>query len=112
MPLSAVCRNQAGSFEPSDFAISCLDLSSTFSGLDVSRISVESPLNGRFRDEFESLEEGLCCHDKVPDRERAVALLCDPFTGSADFSGEGGSGRDGDRASPTPPEDLGKSMIV
>lgn len=37
---------------------------------------MDRPGNGRERDEFESLDDGRCCQDRVPDRERAAAL-CD-----------------------------------
>lgn len=45
---------------------------------------------GQLRGVFESLEEGLCCHDSVPERDRAAALVLGSV---GDLLGENGRGR-------------------
>lgn len=87
-----------GSLDPKDRAISFLESSSALSGSDCSgglggANSVESPENGRGRDEFESLDDGRCCQDRVPDRESVVALFCPDLVGLV-LRGAAGIGRD------------------
>jgi hypothetical protein len=87
-----------GSLDPKDRAISFLESSSAFSGSDCSgglggASSVGSPENGRGRDEFESLDDGRCCQERVPDRESAVALFCPGLVGLV-LRGAAGIGRD------------------
>jgi hypothetical protein len=45
---------------------------------------------GRLREVFESREEGRCCHDRVPPRERVVALVLER---AEDLVGDSGRGR-------------------
>jgi hypothetical protein len=102
IPRSAVCLNQDGSLEPRDAAMSFLDSSWASAGSRASTnvtgvLSVDKPDSGRFLEEFESLEDGLCCHDNVPERKRAVALL----SGLEALVGVGGRGLEGSLASST-----------
>jgi hypothetical protein len=78
-PLSAVCRKKVGSFDPRDFAIWLLDISASGSALDPSVATgagtgAGDPEKGRGRDVFESLEDGLCCHERVPLLAKEVAV--------------------------------------
>jgi len=83
MPLSGVCLNQEGSFEPSDCAISLLDLSALSScvGVCVGRggaglSTLDNGLEVGLEPGLEPcLDPGLCCHERVPDRARATALF-------------------------------------
>jgi hypothetical protein len=78
-PLSCVCLNQFGSFEPSAAAISFLEGASSASfsveraGLDGG--SAETPLdNGRERTDPMPRERGRCCHESVPLLDRVVTF--------------------------------------
>lgn len=75
-PLSAVCRKKVGSLDPRDFAIWLLDIASSVSGFGISAGPDEAgdPRNGRGRVEFESLDNGLCCQERVPLLAREVAV--------------------------------------
>ena len=44
---------------------------------------------GRLRGLFEPLDDGRCCQDSVPERERAVAVV---FMGEEDLVGDNGRG--------------------
>ena len=110
MPLSCVCRNHDGSLAPKEAAMSCRDgVSSPFSpptGPGLSRESREGPRepdNGRERTDPVPREEGLCCHDRVPLRDRAVALL----GGKEGDSGFSTGGRGSDLSCPDSEVDSG-----
>lgn len=98
-PLSAVWRNQDGSFEPREAAISCLDISSEglgCSGRGVGLTSARDAIDcGLDLNEPVPLDNGRCCHDNVPLRDRAVA-----FAGGLgiDCISGGGRGRDRERS--------------
>ena len=62
-------------------------------------LSADKPDSGRFLEEFESLEDGLCCHDNVPERKRAVALIGADLGGLEALVGVGGRGLEGSPAS-------------
>jgi hypothetical protein len=95
MPLSAVCRNQEGSFPPSEAAISCLD----FSAVSLQRPSSSGGEAGPWLDTIDCgrdlepscLDTGLCCHESVPLRDSPP-----PFNGGLGIDGstlDGGGGR-------------------
>jgi hypothetical protein len=75
-PPSAVCRKNVGSLDPSDFAIWLRDSAPSGSvfgksgGVD----GVGEPRNGRGRVEFESLDDGFCCQERVPLLASEVAV--------------------------------------
>jgi hypothetical protein len=54
---------------------------------------VEGPEVGRDLEEFESLDDGRCCQERVPDREIAGTVCCMDFVGLAVRDTD--SGRDG-----------------
>jgi hypothetical protein len=75
-PLSAVCRKSVGSLDPKDFAIWLRDNASSGSvfGRSAGADEAGDPRNGRGRVEFESLEDGLCCQERVPLLASEVAV--------------------------------------
>ena len=56
-------------------------------------VSAKRPERGRGRDEAESLEDGRCCHESVPERESDAGLLLVGVVVAEPLEGEGGSGR-------------------
>ena len=111
MPLSGVCLNHVGSFEPSDSAICARDISllasDAGSGVMFALLSCESlvglrarsgvPLGERAAFSCASHDSGLlpsppldlgrCCHDSVPERANCVAVC-----GGVDAPGDAVSG--------------------
>lgn len=102
-PLSAVCLNHVGSFEPSDCAICVFDMfnSSAAVGLGdspkteealgsgvgrvhlaelLSEAGIESGFDGEFED------PGRRCHERVPARDGEVLALASGVVGTDDFS--------------------------
>ena len=75
-PLSAVCRKKVGSLDPNDFAIWLRDSASSgsFLGRSAEFDGAGEPKNGCDRVEFESLDDGLCCQERVPLLASEVAV--------------------------------------
>lgn len=82
-PRSCVCLNQVGSFDPRDCEIWLLDMLLSFvgAGSAAARGEFETFLseatmdNGRLLEPVDPRDEGRCCHERVPARERAIATL-------------------------------------
>lgn len=75
-PLSAVCRKNNGSLDSNDLAIWLRESPSSGStfGRSAGPDGAGEPENGRGRLEFESLDEGLCCQERVPLLASEVAV--------------------------------------
>ena len=75
-PLSAVCRKKVGSFDPNDLAIWLRDGASSGSplGRSAELNGAGDPRKGCGRVEFESLDDGLCCQERVPLLASKVAV--------------------------------------
>ena len=82
-PRSCVCLNQAGSFDPKDCEIwlldmlpSIADVRSTATRGDIEALFSEANMdNGRLLEPADPRDEGRCCHERVPAREGAIAVL-------------------------------------
>ena len=82
-PRSCVCLNQAGSFDPKDCEIWLLDMLPSIAGVrstvtrgDIEALFSEANMdNGRLLEPVDPRDEGRCCHERVPAREGAIAVL-------------------------------------
>ena len=92
-PLSCVWRKNEGSFAPSDCAISDLDVASSLVGAgstlargDLAALFSDATIDsGRLLPLTVPRDEGRCCHDNVPERERDVAVPEESLEGCEDI---------------------------